>query len=100
MDLSTACPSGTSRCNDVSVDNLLWLVFPVAVVLALLVAWPLTRFLPRRPVPGWILAIIGAVVFVYLYSDISRSSFSLLGFFISVIGVALARGRAIEPHHV
>ena len=103
MGPSAACPVGTTPCNDVSSDNLLWLVFPFAVGLAFLFAWPLTRFLPHRPLIGWPLAIIGAVVFVYFYVAGTNSSLwpqgTFIGFFISVIGIGLARGRTTtDPH--
>jgi hypothetical protein len=92
MRLSDACPAGTATCNDVTAINLLLPLFPVAVVLAFLFAWPLTRFLPLRPLLGWSLAITGAVVYLYLATGPSGGS--LLGFFISVIGIGLARGKA------
>src|SRR2546428_10523398 len=100
MGLSAACPVGTTPCNDVSSDNLLWLVFPFAVGLAFLIAWPLTRFLPHRALIGWALAISGAVVFVYFYVAGSLwPQGTFIGFFISVIGIGLARGRATtDPH--
>jgi hypothetical protein len=97
MSLSAACPSGTKLCNDVSSDNLLWLAFPLAVALAFLFAWPLTRFLPHRPLLGWPIAIIGASVFVYFYVA-GREAWlvgTLMGFIISVIGIGLARGKAM-----
>ena len=103
MGLSKACPVGATPCNDVSSDNLLWLVFPFAVGLAFLFAWPLTRFLPHRPLIGWPLAIIGAFVFVYFYVAGSEAFSWLLGIFmglfISVIGIALARGTAMADLH-
>jgi len=94
MLLSSACPVGAASCDDVTVINGLLLLFPFAVVLALLIASPLTRFLPRRPLPGWSIAIIGAVIFVSL-SD----WWPLLGFAFGVTGIAVARGERIaEPH--
>jgi hypothetical protein len=92
MRLSDACPAGTATCNDVTAINLLLPLFPVAVVLAFLFAWPLNRFLPLRPLFGWSLAIIGGAV--YLYFATGPSGGSLLGFFVSVIGIGLARGKA------
>jgi hypothetical protein len=97
MRPSDACPAGTAICNDVTAVNVLLPLFPVAVVLAFLFAWPLTRFLPSRPLLGWSIAIIGAVVYVYLATGSSVGP--LLGFFVSVIGIGLARGKATaEPH--
>ena len=102
MGLSAACPTGTTVCDDVRSDNGLWLVFPLAVAVAFLFAWPLSRFLPHRPRIGWPLAIIGAVVFVYFYVA-GNQGFAwplgiFVGFFISVFGIALARGTAMaEP---
>ena len=103
MGLSAACPPRTTPCIDVVSDNLLWLVFPFVVGLAFLFAWPLTRFLPHRPLIGWPLAIIGAVVFVYFYVAGTLSFLwpqgIFMGFFISVIGLGLARGRTTaDPH--
>jgi hypothetical protein len=77
MRLSDACPAGTATCNDVTAINLLLPLFPVAVVLAFLFAWPLNRFLPLRPLLGWSLAIIGGAV--YLYFATGPSGGSLLG---------------------
>jgi len=65
MRLGYACPAGTATCNDVIAINGLLLLFPFAVVLAFLVAWPLSRVLPHRPRLGWSLAIVGAVIYVY-----------------------------------
>jgi hypothetical protein len=104
MSLGLACPEGTTVCNDVRSDNLLWLFFPLAVGFALLLAEPLTRFLPHRPLIGWPLAIIGAVVLVYFYVVGSEPFPWLLGvfmgFLIGVIGIGLARGKSgvTEPH--
>ena len=104
MGFGAACPAGTTVCDDVHSDNLLWLFFPLAVGLAFLLAAPLTRFLPHRPLIGWPVAIIGAVVFVYFYV-VGSGAFSWLlgvfmGFLISVMGIGLARGRlgATDPH--
>jgi hypothetical protein len=97
MHLTYACPAGTATCNDVTAVNLLLPLFPVAVVLAFLVAWPLSRFLPLRPLLGWSVAVLGAVVYLYLATGPSVGP--LLGFFMSVIGIGLARGKATtEPH--
>jgi hypothetical protein len=97
MLLSYACPVGTAICDDVRGTSGLLLLFPLAVVLAFLIGWPLSRFLPPRPLLGWSLAIIGAVLYVYLAPRPDWSP--LLGFFIGVIGIGLARGkRIVEPH--
>jgi hypothetical protein len=97
MGLSAACPHGTAVCNDVYTDNLVWLVVPLAVGLAFLFAWPLTRFLPHRPLIGWPLAVIGALLFVYVYvagiNSVLWPQGTFIGFFISVVGIAIARGR-------
>ena len=92
MSFDAACPAGTATCNDVTAINALLPLFPVAVVLAFLFAWPLTRFLPLRPLLGWSLALTGAAVYLYLATGPSIGS--LFGFFISVMGIALARGKA------
>ena len=97
MRLGYACPAGTATCNDVIAINGLLLLFPFAVVLAFLVAWPLSRVLPHRPRLGWSLAIVGAVIYVYLASSPDWSP--LLGFFISAIGIALVRRKRVaDPH--
>jgi hypothetical protein len=96
VHLIYACPVGTAVCDDVRADNGLLLLLPLAVVVAFLVAWPLSRFLPPRPLLGWSLAIIGAVLYVYLWTGLGAGP--LLGFLISVIGIGLARGKATtEP---
>jgi hypothetical protein len=76
----------------VNAVSVLLPLFPVAVVLAFLFAWPLTRFLPRHPLFGWSLAIIGAVVYLYLATGPSVGP--VLGLFMSVIGIGVARGKA------
>lgn len=94
MLLSYACPAGMAICDDVTATNGQLLLFPFALLVALLIAWPLTRFFPPRPLLGWSIAIIGAVIFVYL-SD----WWPLLGFLLGVTGIAVARGERIaEPH--
>jgi hypothetical protein len=104
MGFGAACPAGTTVCDDVRSDNGLWLVFPLAVAVAFLFAWPLSRFMPHRPRIGWPLAIIGTVVFVYFYVTGTLGFLwplgIFVGFFISVMGIGLARGRlgATEPH--
>lgn len=96
MSLVAACPTGMTTCNDVSAVSVLLPLFPIAVVLAFLFAWPLTRFLRRRSIFGWSLAVIGAAVYLYLAAGPSVGS--LLGFALGVIGIALARGNATpEP---
>jgi len=92
MHLNNACPTGAETCSDVIATNVLLPLFPIAVLLALLFALPLTRFLPPRPRIGWALAVIGAVVYLNLATGTSTGS--LLGPCISVIGIALARGKA------
>lgn len=97
MLLSYACPVGIAICDDVTVTSGLLLLFPLAVVLALLIAWPLSRLLPPRPLLGWSLAIIGAVIYVYLAAR--PDWWPLVGFFVGVTGIGLARGKRIaEPH--
>ena len=91
MSFHAACPAGTATCNDVTAVSALLPLFPLAVVVAFLFAWPLTRFLPLRPFLGWSLALVGAAVYLYLATGPSVGS--LVGFFISVMGIALARGR-------
>jgi hypothetical protein len=93
MRLGYACPVGTATCDDVTAINGLLLLFPFAVVLALLVAWPLSRVLPLHPRLGWSLAIVGAVIYVYLAQRPDWSP--LLGFFISATGIALVRGKRV-----
>ncbi|HEV8672107.1 MAG TPA: hypothetical protein VGS01_15385 [Candidatus Limnocylindria bacterium] len=96
MRLTFACPVGTEICKDVTVYNGLLLLFPLAVLLAFLGASPLSRFLPRRPVLGWSLAVIGAVLYVYLSTGVGWEP--LWGLLIGVIGIGLARGKIAEPH--
>jgi hypothetical protein len=97
MGFGAACPAGTTVCDDVHSDNLLWLFFPLAVGLAFLVSGLLTRFFPHRPLIGWPVAITGAFVFVYFYVVGSEAIpwllGNFLGFLISVMGIGLARGR-------
>jgi hypothetical protein len=95
--LSTACPEGTATCNDVTGVSGVLVLFPLAIVLAFLCAWPLTRFLLRQGWFGWPLAIFGAAV--YLTFANSTTPWSPLGFVLSVIGIGLARGRTTAQAH-
>ena len=76
-----------------SATNVLLLFFPGIVVLAFLLAGPLRRFVPRRRFVGATIALMGAVV--YLFSS-SSLPWSLLGFVIGTIGIALSFGTR-EP---
>jgi uncharacterized membrane protein YccC len=86
-----ACPEGATKCDDVSVINVLLLFFPGVVVLAFLLADPLRRFVPRRRFVGATIGLMGAVV--YLYFSGSSLPGSLLGFVIGTAGIALSFGR-------
>ena len=96
--LSTACPVGAETCNDVAAVSAVLVLFPLAVVLAFLCAWPLTRFLPRQGWFGWALAILGGAV--YLTFANTTTPWSVLGFVLSVIGIGLARGKTTAQTHV
>jgi hypothetical protein len=98
MNLSYACPVGTAICDDVHNINLAVPLFPLAVALAFLVAWPVRRFLPPHPMFGWSLAIIGAVVYLY-YSELAAGL--LVGLVVGAIGIGLAQGKRIaEPQRI
>jgi hypothetical protein len=85
-----ACPAGATTCNDVSGTSVLLLLFPLVVLLALLIAWPLARLVSRRRGAGAALTLVAAVAFVYFSSS---AAVSLLSFLLGVVGLALIMGR-------
>lgn len=92
MQWSLACPPSELPCNDVSAVSILIFFLPLAALIALVLAWPLARFLPRHLMVGWILAIAGLVGYV---SFSSGPMPALAGaFVVAVIGFAFIRGHA------
>jgi hypothetical protein len=81
-------------CSDVSAVSILVLFLPLAALLALVAAWPLARWMPRRPVLGWILVLAGAAGYIWF----SGGPFAALAgaVAIAVIGFALLRGRVVR----
>ena len=79
-------------CPDVSAISVLIPLFPVAVVLAFLLAWPLTRVIPRRPRPGWLL--VAAGLSGYLWFSGGPLAPLVVAFAIAVVGFAFVRGQA------
>jgi hypothetical protein len=91
MWLELACPEGVPSCNDAAAISVLIPLFPIAALIALLLAWPLGAILPRRPVVGWPLASVGAAGYVVFAAGplIPLAAACVLG----VFGAALALGR-------
>ena len=92
MRWSMACAE--LPCNDASAVSVLVFLLPVAVLIALVVAWPLARFLPRRRMLGWILAVAGLVGYVWFSAGPMPAVAG--AFALAVIGLALIRGHAVQ----
>jgi FtsH-binding integral membrane protein len=90
--LSLACAE--LPCNDVSAVSVLVLLLPLAALIALVLAWPLARFLPRRRLLGWILAIAGLVGFVWFSAGPIPAVAG--AFAVAVIGLAFVRGHPVR----
>jgi len=87
--MSLACAE--LPCNDVSSFSVLVLFLPVAALIAFALAWPLGRFLPRRPIFGWILVIAGLAGYVrFSGGPIAALAVALA---VAVVGFALLRGH-------
>ena len=87
--MSLACAE--LPCNDVSAFSVLILFLPVAALIAFALAWPLARFVPRRPTLGWILVIAGFAGYVWFSGGPITALAGALA--IAVIGFALLRGH-------
>ena len=94
MQWSLACPSSELPCNDVSGVSILIFQAPLAALIALALAWPLARFLPRRRTLGWILAIAGSAG--YLWFSAGPVPALASAFAVAVIGVAFIRGHTVR----
>jgi len=78
-------------CNDVTAISVLILFLPVAALIALVLAWPLARLLPRRPMLGWALVIAGFAGYVLFSAGPIPAVAGALA--LAVIGLALLRGH-------
>jgi hypothetical protein len=90
--LSLACAE--LPCNDVTAVSVLVFLLPLAALVALVLAWPLARFVPRRRMLGWILAVAGLVGYVWFSGGPMPA---LAGAFaVAVIGLAFIRDHAVQ----
>jgi hypothetical protein len=90
--LSLACAE--LPCNDVTAVSALIFLLPLAALIALVLAWPLARVLPRRRMLGWIFAIAGLVGYVWFSAGPIPA---LAGAFaVAVIGLAFIRGHPVR----
>jgi FtsH-binding integral membrane protein len=92
MQWSLACAE--LPCNDVSAISILTILLPLAALIALVIAWPLARFLPRRRMLGWLLAVAGFVGYVWFSAGPIPAVAG--AFVVAVIGLALIRGRPAQ----
>ena len=90
MTMAVACAE--VPCADVSGISVLVPLFPVAVVTALLFAWPLTRVIPRRPMLGWLL--VAAGLGGYLWFSGGPIPALVIAFALAVVGFAFVSGHA------
>ena len=81
-------------CNDVTAVSVLILFLPLAALIAFIVAWPLARWLPRRPMLGWILVIAGCAGYVLFSAGPIPAVAGALA--VVVLGFALLRGRMVR----
>ena len=88
--LSLACAE--LPCNDVSAVSILIFLLPLAALIALVLAWPLARFLPRRRMVGWILAIAGFGGYVWFSGGPMPALIGAVA--VAVIGLAFIKGHA------
>jgi hypothetical protein len=90
--LSLACAE--LPCNDVSAVSVLIFLLPLAALVALMLAWPLARFLPRRRMLGWILALAGFAGYVWFSAGPIPAVAA--AFAVAVIGLAFIRGHLVR----
>ena len=94
MAMTVACAE--VPCPDVSAISVLVPLFPVAVVLAFLLAWPLVRVIPRRPMLGWLLVVAGFGG--YLWFSGGPLAPLVVAFCLAVVGFAFVRGQGRSSH--
>jgi hypothetical protein len=92
MQWSLACAE--LPCNDVSAVSILVFFLPLAALIALVLAWPLARFLPRRRMLGWVLAIAGLAGFVWFSAGPIPAVAG--AFAVAVIGLAFIRRHLVR----
>jgi hypothetical protein len=81
-------------CNDVNAVSVLILLLPLAVLVALVVAWPFARFVPRRRTLGWSLAVAGMAAYVWFSAGPIPAVAG--AFALTVMGFAFIRGHAVR----
>jgi hypothetical protein len=81
-------------CNDVSAISVLTFLLPLAALVALVLAWPLARLLPRRRMLGWTLAIGGLAGYVWFSAGPIPAVAG--AFAVAVIGLAFIKGHAVQ----
>jgi hypothetical protein len=92
MQWSLACAE--LPCNDVTAVSVLIFLLPLAVLIGLVLAWPLARFVPRHRMLGWILAIAGFTGYVWFSAGPIPAVAG--AFAVAVIGFAFMRGHAVR----
>jgi hypothetical protein len=92
MQWSLACAE--LPCNDVNAVSMLIFLLPLAALIALVLAWPLARLLPRRRMLGWILAIAGFAGYVWFSAGPIPAVAGALA--VAVIGLAFIKGHAVR----
>jgi len=92
MQWSLACAE--LPCNDVSAISVLIFLLPLAALIALFMAWPLARLLPRRRLLGWTLAIAGFAGYVWFSAGPIPAVAG--AFAVAVIGLAFIRGHTVQ----
>ena len=94
MAMAVACAE--VPCPDVSAISVLIPLFPVAVLLAFLLAWPFARVIPRRPMLGWLLVVAGFGG--YLWFSGGPLAPLVVAFALAVVGFAFVRGQGRSSH--
>ena len=93
MELFVACPENSAPdCNDTHVTNVGLILFLPAILLAVLLARPLSRFVPAHRVIGAVVAAVGAVAFLYY----SWSGVALIAWLAVIVGLALYMSERVQ----
>lgn len=84
-----ACPEGVAVCNDTSSTSALVPLFPIVMLLAVLIAMPLARYVPHSAIVGWLLVVPGIVAY---FAFAASGGGSIAGMIAVIVGVAFLRG--------
>jgi hypothetical protein len=78
----------------VTTVSVLLLFLPVAALMAIALAWPLARWLPRRRLLGWILVALGLAGYTWFSAGPMPALVAAVA--VAVLGFAFVRGHAVR----